>query len=237
MKVVAIIPARGGSKRIETKNTRDIAGRSLLARAIDCAQAAEVFERIVVSTDDDAATRIASELGVDVHPRNSALADDLTVLDDVVLDAMSWLQAEGPAADAVCLMNPTAPMRTISDVRGAVQLLRTSPSTDFVSTATIYRHHPYYALADDPDRGLHLHFREDAFRFDRKRLPMLYRPIAVARLGRWDAILRAGSTLGSPMRLYEVDGLSAVDIDDPLDLSFFEFLLERHPNPMERIPQ
>ena len=119
---LALIPARGGSKRIPRKNVKPFAGRPMIGYAIAAAQAAGVFNRIVVSTDDDEIADVARACGAEVpFRRPAALADDHAGTVPVVahaLDALAW-----PDDQAVCCIYPGVPLLRASDLRAALDLL------------------------------------------------------------------------------------------------------------------
>jgi len=124
---IAVIPARGGSKRIPRKNIRQFAGRPMLAHAIEAAQKSGLFERIVVSTDDDEIRSIALEWGAEVpFARPPALADDHTPTVPVVAHAISACEAIGWELGHVCCIYPCAPFLQSADLVAGLELLRTS---------------------------------------------------------------------------------------------------------------
>lgn len=107
---VAVIPARGGSKRVPRKNIRDFCGEPLIARSILAAKNSELFDMIVVSTDDEEIAEIARRYGVDVpFTRPNALSDDHTCTLDVVKHALQWLLDHGQKVEYVCCIYATAP--------------------------------------------------------------------------------------------------------------------------------
>ena len=132
---LAVIPARGGSKRIPRKNIRLFDGRPIIAYSIDAAHQSGLFDRIVVSTDDEEIARIARECGAETpFIRPPALADDHTGTNAVVRHAVEWMEAHGTPAREVCCIYATAPMVTADDIRAAHALL--TADTDFVASAT-----------------------------------------------------------------------------------------------------
>ncbi|WP_457594223.1 pseudaminic acid cytidylyltransferase [Hydrogenimonas sp.] len=108
---VAIIPARGGSKRIPRKNIKPFHGKPLIAYSIETALESGLFESIIVSTDDEEIAGIARKYGADVpFIRPKALADDFTGTGDVVNHALEWLAQEGKRYDFACTIYATAPL-------------------------------------------------------------------------------------------------------------------------------
>jgi len=110
-KCVAIIPARGGSKRIPRKNIKEFHGKPLIAYTIQVALESKLFERVIVSTDDEEIANVAKKYGADVpFVRPKELSDDFTGTGDVVKHALEWLKAEGETYDYVCTIYATAPL-------------------------------------------------------------------------------------------------------------------------------
>ncbi|WP_099825722.1 pseudaminic acid cytidylyltransferase [Oceaniglobus indicus] len=121
---VCLIPARGGSKRIPGKNIRDFAGRPMIAWSIAAARAAGCFERIIVSTDDDAIADVAQAEGAEVPFRRPAkLSDDHATTLDVIVHALDWLEGQGALPDALCCLYATAPFVRADDLCAGAGLL------------------------------------------------------------------------------------------------------------------
>lgn len=124
---LALIPARGGSKRIPRKNIRPFAGRPVIAWSIAAAQASGLFDRIVCSTDDDEIAEVAQAHGAEAPFRRPAeLSDDHATTLAVVQHALDWADGEGLAVEALCCIYPTSPFVTGSSLRRAYEQLETS---------------------------------------------------------------------------------------------------------------
>lgn len=127
---VAVIPARGGSKRIPRKNIREFAGKPMIAHAIDCALQSDLFERVIVSTEDAEIAGIALRHGAAVpFVRPMALSDDHTDTDSVMLHAVSECQKAFGPIDAACCIYPTTPFLLSSDLRAGLDALLTHDAT------------------------------------------------------------------------------------------------------------
>jgi CMP-N,N'-diacetyllegionaminic acid synthase len=123
--VIALVPARGGSKGLPGKNVRPLAGKPLIVHTLDCARQARGIERVVVSTDDDAIAAAARTVpGVEVPFRRPAeLATDAASALDVIFHAADWLAAnEGARPAAITVLLPTAPLRRPDDVEACLAL-------------------------------------------------------------------------------------------------------------------
>jgi len=136
---LALIPARGGSKRIPRKNIRPFRGRPMIAWSIEAARAAGCFDRILVSTDDEEIAAVARSHGAEVpFLRPSNLADDQATTQAVMLHAVKWCEQQGLAPRAVCCLYATAPFVQPSDLVAAGNLLEQAPTGSFVFTATSF---------------------------------------------------------------------------------------------------
>lgn len=135
--VLAVIPARGGSKRIPGKNIRQFCGKPILAYSIEAARAAGVFDRVICSTDSDSIAEVAVECGAEVpFRRPRELSDDFTGTDAVVLHALETLAEQGWNADLVCCIYATAPLLSADDLRRGYELLQTTDAGSAFSVTT-----------------------------------------------------------------------------------------------------
>ena len=110
-KAIAIIPARGGSKRIPRKNIKDFFGKPLIAYSIQAALESNLFDKVIVTTDDEEIASIAKQYGADVpFIRPPELSDDFTGTDDVIGHAINYLKEKGEEFDYACTIYATAPL-------------------------------------------------------------------------------------------------------------------------------
>lgn len=136
---IALIPARGGSKRIPGKNTRDFAGRPMLCWVIDAAQRSGCFDRIVVSTDDTAIASVAQKAGAEVpFMRPAKLADDHTGLIDVIRHSVEALLPSASHDDLVCNLLATAAFLRAEDLRQGLQCLLATEGADFALSVAAF---------------------------------------------------------------------------------------------------
>ncbi|PHV12486.1 pseudaminic acid cytidylyltransferase [Chitinimonas sp. BJB300] len=139
MSNVAIIPARGGSKRIPRKNIKSFHGQPMIAYAIKAARAAGLFDRIVVSTDDDEIAELAASLGAEVpFRRPPELADDHTTTIAVIQHAIQVLQAEGEAVCMACCLYATAPFVQPKYLQAGFYALSAQPDKAYAFSVTSF---------------------------------------------------------------------------------------------------
>lgn len=148
---IAIIPARGGSKRIPRKNIKDFCGRPMIAWAISAAKESGLFDHIIVSTDDEEIAELARNWGAEtpfVRPAN--LADDLTPTVPVVAHALKSCLDFGWVIDYACCIYPCVPFLQVSDLIAALDLAQ-ARNADFVYPVTEYAHPVQRAMRQLPD--------------------------------------------------------------------------------------
>jgi CMP-N-acetylneuraminic acid synthetase len=216
--VVALVPAREGSKGIPRKNLAPLAGKPLLAWTVAAALASETVTRVVVSTDWEEAAELALELGAEVLGRPPGLAEDDTPMLAVIQHAL----AETGPCDVLVLLQPTSPLRRAEHVDEAVRLLVESGADTVVSVVEVphqFRPDSLMALEDGRLRALSAGIAPR-----RQEKPVVY-----ARNG--PAVLalrpeRLGDDLyGGDVRPYVMGPLESVDVDGPDELRLAELLL------------
>jgi pseudaminic acid cytidylyltransferase len=158
--IVAVIPARGGSKRIPRKNVRLFAGKPIIGHSIESARRSGLFDQIVVSTDDAEISAVAREFGAEVpFTRPSALADDYTGTTEVVAHAVEWFIGGGAPISAACCIYPTAPFIRSNDLREGFRLIQTG-RWQYVFAATRFVAPVHRAFSQNSDGGLQMLFPE-----------------------------------------------------------------------------
>lgn len=152
---VAVIPARGGSKRVPRKNIRSISGQPLISWAIRLCLESGAFDDVVVSTDDDEIAHIAEKAGARVpFLRPAALADDLTPTVDVIAQAVAWLGTQGPSIDLACCVYPASVFLPATDLKAARDALLAHPDASYAATVVPYPHPVQRALRLSDDGSL-----------------------------------------------------------------------------------
>lgn len=147
---IAVIPARGGSKRIPRKNIRSFCGKPIIAYSIDVALRSGLFSSVMVSTDDEEIADVARSFGADVpFMRPAHLADDFTGTAPVLMHALTHCQEQGQPVDFVCCIYATSPFTTVEDLVRGYDALENAPAA---FTVTNFAAPPFWALKQD-DQG------------------------------------------------------------------------------------
>ncbi len=226
-RVLAVIPARGGSKGVPRKNIRPLAGKPLIAYSILAAQAAQRVDRLLVSTDDEEIASVAREWGADVpFLRPPELSDDRAAQIDVVIHALQQAEAlDGCRYSHVILLQPTAPLRTAEEIDASLQMLLETGCDAVVSYTPVESAHPFYMVTLDGDRPRPL-LDVPADLTARQQYPAVYRRNGAIYATRREVIL-ARSFYGEDVRAYIMPPERSINIDSLFDFDLAEFLLSR----------
>ena len=227
MRVLGVIPARGGSKGIARKNLAPLAGRPLLAYTADAVRASRRLTRTVVSTDDPEIAAAAQALALDVpFLRPPALAADDTPMLPVVQHALEAMQSTGDAFDAVVLLQPTSPLRRGDHIDAALELLASSGADSVVTVVEVpHQFSPVSVLRIDDGRLRP--FQDGPKPTRRQDKPRLYARNGPAVLAVRAAVVAAGSLYGDDSRPLVMPMRDSHDIDSADDLELIELLLSR----------
>lgn len=216
--VVALIPARGGSRGLPGKNARQLAGRPILAYTIAAARDSQVIDRIVCTTDDAQIAEQAKLLGAEVpFLRPAELADDETPMLPVVQHAVREIEQAGTSIAWVAILQPTSPLRRATDVRRAVELARSSGCDSVIGVVAVAPHlSPDYVMRID-DLGHLKPFLEGRLAVGRRQdaRPAYIRDGTVY-LVRRDVVLD-GSLYGEDCQPLLVDPKYSLSIDTEAD--------------------
>jgi N-acylneuraminate cytidylyltransferase len=227
MRAVALIPARGGSKRLPRKNIVDFHGKPIIAYTIAAAKECGSFERIVVSTEDDAIAKVAQRFGAEVDMRDPALATDAATVDAVCLD---FLEREKNATrnwtHMACLY-ATAPLRTADDINGVMALL--GPDCHFAMGVSAYDVQPHIAHKLMEDKRL-IPMWPELLKFRASDLPQLRASNGTSYGVECLAFRKHKTFYGPDLRGYDMPRDRAIDIDTADDLTYALWLASRKQN-------
>lgn len=230
MKKIAVIPARGGSKRIPKKNIIDFMGKPLMAWTIEAAQKSKLFDHIIVSTDDAEFAEVAKNYGCEVPFLRDTSADDITPVSVATIRAVE--QAEefyGERYDSVVQLMANAPIRNEIDIINHFNHFVQSDLNFQISCFPFGWMNPWWALKFD-DNHKHQWLHPEAINQRSQDLSKLYCPTGAIWMAKRDELFQAKTFYGQDFRFHEIDWKSAVDIDDYEDLDFAKavFYLKSH---------
>lgn len=224
MRVLGLIPARGGSKGIPGKNVRPLGGRPLLAWTAEAALASRRLSRVVLSTDDEEIAEAGRRCGLDVpFLRPAELARDDTPTLPVVRHALESLEDE---LDAVCLLQPTSPFRRAEDIDACIAMLEERELDAVVSVLPVpHEHNPHWVYFEDGAGLLRLATGEEQPIPRRQELPPAFHRDGSIYVTRRDVVM-GGSLYGRRLGGYVTpDAGRSVNLDTPADWERAEGLL------------
>lgn len=230
LKVLGLIPARGGSKGVKGKNIASLGGKPLIQYTIEAVNESECLSDCIVSTDSDSIADVARSLGASVpFMRPSELAGDRSRAQDAALHAIEQYDPEGNF-DYVLLLQPTAPFRTGEDIDKAIRMAEDHAVTSLVSFAEAETHHPYYMYYVDSAVGDIVRVKP-ACQYEvgtpRQEFPRaVYRNGAIY-LTRIDYLKASYSFVSEDVVAYIMPPERSVNIDTQEDLAYAEFLLAK----------
>lgn len=229
--VLALVPARGGSKGIPRKNLRLLSGKPLVVHAVAAGLTARLVDRVLCSTDDAEIAEVARQAGAEVpFLRPPELAQDTSEDLAVFLHALAWLeQHEAWRPELVVNLRPTSPLRRASHVDAAIRLLCDS-GADSVKSVCLARQHPHKMWLRGAN-GLLAPFLNTDFRLQRgpdvprAELEEVYWQNGVVDVTRLAVILEQQVMIGRRVAGLVTDPADSIDVDTPLDLALAELIL------------
>jgi CMP-N-acetylneuraminic acid synthetase len=217
-KHIAIIPARGGSKRIPNKNITDFGGRPMLAWTVDAALSSGCFDTVLVSTDSEAIAEVAANAGAAVPFLRQVGADDVTPVSQATMAALIQAEAHWATSfDTVTQLMPNCPLRQARHIRDAWSHFTAEGIAFQVSCFKFGWMNPWWAHRLDAQGHPEAMF-PDALRQRSQDLPALYCPSGAIWMARRQAFGEAGTFYGPGHRFFPLHWVAAMDIDDAEDL-------------------
>lgn len=215
MRLLGLIPARGGSKGIPHKNIRPLAGKPLLQYTAEAALQVAAFSRVLLSTDDPEIAAVGKACGLDVpFLRPAELAADDTPTLAVIQHVLRWAEENGDAYDAVCLLQPTNPFRTTATIEACIQLfIEKNADSVFTVLPVPHQYNPHWVYFTREDDSLTLSTGEAQPIPRRQTLPPAFHREGSVYITRRDVILLENSLYGARSFGYQVDAGTSVNLD------------------------
>lgn len=227
MKILYIIPARGGSKGLPEKNIRILGDKPMIAHSIVAAQQSDFKGTVLVSTDDKRIAAVAKEYDAQVpFLRPEALSSDSAASIDAVFHALDFYSNINMMFDFVVLLQPTSPLRTAKDIDNAMAVMLEKKAEAVVSVCEA-EHHPLWTNTLPPDGSMKDFIREEIKGLNRQQLPKYYRLNGAIYISALAALYKYKSFLHEGTYSYIMPSERSVDIDYEIDLKLAELLLRK----------
>lgn len=225
--MLAVIPARGGSKGVRDKNIKELAGKSLIIYTIEAALSANIFEKVIVSTDSSLIADIAEKNGAEIpFVRPCEIAGDFVSSDEVIMHAVEFFEKKGNKFTEVCKLQPTSPLRNGTHIREAYNLFK-EKEANFVVSLCECEHSPLWMGKLLKDGLMDDFIRNEIKLSCRQKLPVYYRLNGAIYMAKIDAFKREKSFFGQKGYAYLMQQEDSIDIDSELDFKIAECILER----------
>lgn len=227
--VLAVIPARGGSKGVPRKNIRLVCGRPLIAYTIETALAARhLFYRVIVSTDDKEIAEVAQRYGAEVpFLRPAELAGDRAPTVPVLQHAVRFVeQQDRVQLDWACLLQPTDPFRTVEDIEEAIRLAQAGGCDSVISVVQVFSVHPILMKRIENGQLLPYCIEEKEGTRRQDYQPPAYMRNGAIYLTRRDVLMEHNSIWGTVIHPYVMPPERSVGVDSELDLKLVELLVQ-----------
>ena len=222
MKILYLIPARGGSKGIPHKNIKTLCGKPLIQYSIDIARKLTTDDNICVSTDDVEIKNVVESLGLKVSfMRPDELASDIATTSDVIVHALKWYESNGVTYDTVVLLQPTSPLRRLQDIKDCLESY--NDSLDMVTT--VKRSYVSAVLCNEDESGyLQMTFGKSGVR--RQDAKELYEYNGAVYVINAKAVLEKGLGGFTKIKKYVMPEINSLDIDTMLDWYMVETVIK-----------
>jgi CMP-N-acetylneuraminic acid synthetase len=233
MKILGLIPARGGSKGIPKKNIKKLGGKELIRYTIEMSLKCSDINELIVSTDDENIAHISREAGANVpFLRPKELAADTSPTIDTIVHALQFFKEKNIHFDAVCLLQPTTPFRTSEDIQNAIQIFKKSKADSLISVREVpHVYNPHWIFEPQKNSDfLKLATGEETIISRRQDLPKAYHRDGSIYITKSEIILNQNSLYGQNIAYYLTKNDHDVNIDTMGDWRKAEAVLNKNSN-------
>jgi len=224
LKILAIIPARGGSKGIPRKNIRLLAGKPLIAYSIETALKSKYIDKVVVSTDDEEIAEIAKIYGAKVIERPEELARDESPTIDAIFHVLETLQSNY-VPEIVVLLQPTSPLRNAKDIDNAIDLFLRMDCEAVVGVCEATHLYWYFKIEKGYLKPI---FRKEHLKMRRQELPKIYMPTGAIFISMPKNLYEYKSFYCEKVIPYIMPAERSIDIDNEIDFMLTELVMRKY---------
>lgn len=226
--MLAIVPARGGSKGVPGKNIKELCGKPLIAYTIDEAKKSQIIDRLVLSTDDEQIAKVSEKYDIEIpFMRPPKLSQDSSLAIDNYIYTLDRLNKEFKTQhDEFIVLQPTSPFRLASDIDAAISLFY-EKNADSVISVCEAPHPPTWSKRMDPSGRLKSYFEMKSDNKNRQEIESAYIPNGAIFILKLSSIKSIYSYYTDKTYGYEMPSARSIDIDTPLDFEFAEFLMRK----------
>lgn len=225
-KIIAIIPARGGSKGIPKKNIKILAGKPLIAYTIEQALKSKFLNRVIVSTDDKEIAEISKKYGAEIIKRPENLATDRAKITDVIFHLLGVLKKEKYIPEIIVSLQPTSPLRTVNDIDRAIEIFLKNKCKSVISVCE--SGHSFYWSFKIEKKYLKPIFEWRRLNQQKQDLPKVYIPNGAIYISTPKSLFKYRSFYCRKILPYPMREERSVDIDNEVDFKLAEILMKNY---------
>jgi CMP-N,N'-diacetyllegionaminic acid synthase len=228
MRILAIIPARGGSKGVPFKNIKILNGKPLLAYTSEIALQSTYLTDVILSSDDFQIIEVAKQWGIQVpFIRPEELAQDTTPTIDVIIHALEWYDKQDISFDAVCVLQVTSPFRTVAFLDDAIQKFIASNCDSLVSVQKVpHEYNPHWTFEVNSEGNLKITTGEEKIIGRRQELPIAYHRDGSIYITKTEVLLHQHSLYGKKITFIESPPEFYINIDTLQDWEKAEKMIQ-----------
>jgi CMP-N,N'-diacetyllegionaminic acid synthase len=228
MRILAIIPARGGSKGVPFKNIKILNGKPLLAYTSEIALQSTYLTDVILSSDDFQIIEVAKQWGIQVpFIRPEELAQDTTPTIDVIIHALEWYDKQDISFDAVCVLQVTSPFRTVAFLDDAIQKFIASNCDSLVSVQKVpHEYNPHWTFEVNSEGNLKITTGEEKIIGRRQELPIAYHRDGSIYITKTEVLLHQHSLYGKKITFTESPPEFYINIDTLQDWEKAEKMIQ-----------
>lgn len=228
MKILGLIPARGGSKGIPGKNIKLLGGKPLLQYTVESAKESALLSRVILSSDDPEIIAVGKTLGLEIpFVRPAELAGDAASSLEMIKHALEELRSQGQEYDAVCLLQPTTPFRTAGLIDKAIEKFRSGNFDSLISVREVPAEFNPHWIFEEKDGKLKIATGEEEIITRRQDLPKAYHRDGAVYITKTSVLLEKNSLYGKNIGYIDMTGSVYVNVDTEEDWKEAEKIVER----------
>lgn len=227
MDILAVVPARAGSKRLPGKNTLELSGKPLISWTLDAAQESHVIDLLVVSSDDDRVLSLGQQSGARILRRPASLAQDISSTYEVLLHTLECLAQTGLRPARIMLLQPTSPLRDADSIRAAVALMDSTQAQSVVSVCPC-DHSPLWCNTLDPLGTMDDFLSPSLLNQRSQDLPQYYRLNGAIYIAKTESFIKNKGFFMVDSKAYVMPSECSVDIDTIIDFKLCQLIIEMH---------
>ncbi len=228
MKILGLIPARGGSKGIPRKNIKLLQGKPLLQYTFEAAKKSNLLDKVILSSEDEEIIQLANKIGLEVpFKRPKELSEDTSGSLEVIQETLQFYKEKGENFDAVCLLQPTTPFRSENLIDTCIKKFKTENCDSLISVREVPKEYNPHWIFEEKNGQLKLATGEEQIIPRRQDLPNAYFRDGAIYITKSNILLEKNSLFGKKIGFHDTTGSPYVNIDTPADWDEAEKMLKQ----------